>query len=110
MPATQTDVGDWIAQYSDEPEKVREFCERHGILDRVRTTIELAKKNFPPVEKLTLSLWTDPLEKTEKVYIYLTARSSYQEAREGDRRFLRDWAAALPFPQRVLIGFTYTIV
>jgi len=37
MQAAQTNIGDWLAQYSDEPEKVRAFCVRHGILDRNRS-------------------------------------------------------------------------
>jgi len=68
MPTTQADLGDWIADYADEPDKVREFCIRHGILERVRTTIELARRNFPPIEKLTLSIWKDPLE-GRKAYV-----------------------------------------
>lgn len=110
MPTTQADVGDWIAQYSDEPDKVREFCVLHGILDRVRTTIDMARSNFPPIEKLTLSIWKDPLEGTEKAFIFLEVRSGYEEAREGDRRFVREWVAALPFPKRDRIRFSYTIV
>ena len=110
MPTTQTDVGEWIARYSDEPEKVREFCVRHGILDRVRATIELARRTFPPIAKLTLSIWKDPLEGTEKAFIFLEVRSGFDEAREGDRRFVREWVAALPFPQTEQIRFSYTIV
>ncbi len=110
MPTTQTDVGDWIAQYSDEPDKVREFCVRHGILDRARTTIDMARRNFPPIEKLTLSIWKDPLEGTEKAFIFLQLRSSIEEALAGDRRFRPQWVEALPFPQTERIRFSYTIV
>jgi len=110
MPTTQADLGDWIADYADEPDKVREFCIRHGILERVRTTIELARRNFPPIEKLTLSIWKDPLEGTEKAYVFLEVRSGYEEAREGDRRFRPQWVKALPFPERDQIRFSYTIV
>lgn len=109
MQAARTNVGDWLAQYSEEPEKVREFCVRHGILDHLRTAIELAQKNFPPIDNLTVSMWKDPLEGTEKARISVTVRSSLDDASAGDWRFLGQWTQAVPLPERDLIGFTYTI-
>jgi hypothetical protein len=110
MLTVRTTVDDWIAAYSEEPEKVREFCVRHGILDYVHTAIELAQSNFPPIEKLTLSLYTDPLEGTEMVCIFLEVRSGFDEARAGNRQFLYQWTQTVPLPERDLIHFSYTIV
>ena len=109
MQATHAEIGDWISQYSDEPDKVREFCVRHGILDLLRTTVELAQEHFPPIDKMTISLWKDPLEGTEKISVYATDRSSPQDARTGDWQFLLQWPQMVPLPERNLIGFSYTI-
>ncbi len=106
MPTTQANIGDWIAEYSDEPEKVREFCVRHGILDRVHTTIELARRNFPPIENLTLRLWKDSLEELKRFGIYLMVRATIEEALDGYRRFMPAWCGAAPCPERDKIGFT----
>jgi hypothetical protein len=110
MQTVRANVEDWIAAYSEEPEKVWEFCVRHGILDYVRSTIELAHSSFPPIEKLSLSLYIDPLEGTEMVCVFLEVRSGFDEARAGDRRFLYPWAQTVPLPERDLIHFSYTIV
>lgn len=107
MQAAQTDVGDWLAQYSEEPEKVREFCIRHGILDHLRTAIDLARKNFPPIKMLTVSLWKDPLEGTEIIRINVTVLSDLKEASAGDWQFLGEWVQAVPLPDRDMIGLTY---
>jgi hypothetical protein len=108
MQAAQTNVGDWLDQYSDEPEKVREFCVRHGILNHLRTAIDLARKNFPPIEKVTVGLWTDPLEGTEMARIFVIVQDGLTEASNGYWRFLSDWTQAVPLPERDLIRFSYT--
>ncbi|HBI43544.1 MAG TPA: hypothetical protein DDY78_11940 [Planctomycetales bacterium] len=110
MQTVRANVEDWIAAYSEEPDKVREFCVRHGILDYVHTAIELAQSSFPPIEKLTLSLWTDPLEGTEKVRIFLEVRSGFDEAMAADWQFLLQWTQTAPLPERYLISFSYITV
>ena len=47
MQAAAVQAGDWLSQYSDEPEKVREFCVRYGVLDHLRTAIELRSGTSP---------------------------------------------------------------
>ncbi len=108
MPGATVQTGDWLSQISDEPEKVREFCNRHGVLDHLRTAVELARRNFPSIKELTVALWTDPLEKIEMVYIYVTVQSGFEEARAGYQRFLGAWTQAVTLPERDRIGFTYT--
>ncbi len=101
-------TGDWLSQYSDEPDKVREFCVRHGILEHLRTAVELAHRSFPPIEKMSLSMWKDPVEKTEAVRLSFAVRSGVEEASAGDWRFLSQWTQAVPLPERDWILITYT--
>ena len=108
MQGAQIQAADWLAQYSDEPEKVREFCVRHSVLDHLRTTVELAKRNFPPIKELIVRLWKDPLEGTEKARISVVVRAGFEETRAGFWRFLGEWTQAVPFPEGDRIGFTYT--
>ena len=109
MQATPVEIGDWISQYSDEPEKVREFCIRHGIIDHLRTAVELARRNFPAFEKLSLTLYKTLDDEAERPRIFVQVRSGLVEALAGYDRFLRDWVAAAPTSERDRIIFTYII-
>ncbi|HBI46684.1 MAG TPA: hypothetical protein DDY78_28095 [Planctomycetales bacterium] len=105
-----TDVTDWIAEYSDEPEAVREFCIRHGILDYVRITVEMAERCFAPVHRLTLSLWKDPCEGTVTASVDVDVHASVDETQARYKRFLETWSGTIPYPEWNLVSFGYYIV
>jgi hypothetical protein len=105
-----TDVSDWIAEYSDEPAAVRDFCIRHGILDYVRTTVKMARECFSPYHRLTLSLWTDPCEGTVTARIEVDVRASVEETQARYKRFLETWSGTIPYPEWNLVSFGYYIV
>ena len=107
MQTAQIGASDWLAQYSDDPDRVREFCTRHGLLDHLRTAVALAQKNFPPIERLTVRPWTDPLEGTEKVRIFVIVRAGLTEASDAYWRFLDDWTRAVALPERDRITLRY---
>jgi hypothetical protein len=109
VSTTSTDVTDWIAKYSDEPEAVREFCICHGILDYVRITVEMAERCFAPFHRLTLSLWTDPCEGTEKASIDVYVHASVEETQARYHRFLEMWSGTIPYPEWNSVAFGYYI-
>ncbi|HEY2147777.1 MAG TPA: hypothetical protein VGH32_07555 [Pirellulales bacterium] len=110
MSTISTDVKDWIAEYADEPENVREFCVRHGILDYVRTTLEMAQRCFAPVHSLTLSLNTDPCDKTVRAYIEVQVHASVDETHVRAKRFMEEWSGTIPYPEWNLVSFGYYTV
>jgi hypothetical protein len=110
MSTISTDATDWIAEYSDEPEAVREFCVRHGILDHVRTTVETARECFSPYHRLTLSLWTDPCEGTVTARVEVEVHASVEETRARHKRFLETRSGTIPYPEWNLVSFGHYIV
>jgi hypothetical protein len=110
MSTISTDVKDWIGEYSDEPEAVREFCVRHGILDYVRTTVEMAERCFSPVYSLTLSLSTDPCDGKETASVEVNVRASVEETQARYQRFLETWSGTIPYPEWNFVSFDYYIV
>ena len=110
MSTVAPDVTDWIAEYSDEPEAVREFCVRHGILDYVRTTVEMARKCFSPYHRLSLSLWTDPFEGTMRARVEVEVHASVDETQARYHRFLEMWSGTIPYPEWNFVGFGYYII
>ena len=110
MSTVSTAVKDWIAEYADEPEKVREFCERHGILGYIRTTLEMAERCFAPVHSLTLSLDTDPCDKTVTAHVEVEIRASVDETHARATRFMNVWSGTIPYPEWNLVSIGYSIV
>ena len=78
------------------------------LLDHLRTALDLARKNFPPIERLTVRMWTDPLEGTEMVRLGVAVAAGLTDASEGYWYFLGDWTKAAPLPDRDLIRVSYT--
>jgi hypothetical protein len=110
MSTVSTDVTDWIAEYADKPEEVREFCIRHGILDHVRTTVEMARECFSPYHRLTLSLWKDPCDGRVTASIDVDVHASVDETQARYKRFLEMWSGTIPYPEWNLVSFGYYIV
>ena len=110
MSTISTDVTDWIAEYSNEPEAVREFCIQHGILDYVRTTVEMARECFSPFRRLNLSLWKDPFEGTVTARVEVDVHTSVEEIQARYKRFLETWSGTIPYPEWNLVSFGYYIV
>ena len=116
MSTISTDVTDWIAEYADKPEEVREFCTRHGILDYVRTTVEMTKQCFAPLHSLTLSIATDPCDGRVTAHVEVEASTCEKEIHASVKdiqsryyRFLDEWSGTIPYPECNLVSFDYHI-
>jgi hypothetical protein len=105
-----TEATDWIAEYSDEPEAVREFCIHHGILDYVRTTVEMARECFSPYHCLTLSLSKDPCDGRVTASVDVDVHASVDETQARYKRFLETWSGTIPYPEWNFVSFGYYIV
>ena len=110
MSTVSTDVTDWIGEYADKPEEVREFCVRHGILDYVHTTLEMAKQCFSPIHSLTLSLDTDPCDGTVTARVEVHIQASVDETYARYQRFLDVWSGTIPYPEWNLVSIGFYIV
>jgi hypothetical protein len=91
-------------------EEVREFCERHALIDHLVKAMELARECFTIVGEPGVQLEQDPEDGDEYLVLDIQVRSSVSECVESNVRFARAWTEFAELPEIRLIRLVPNIV
>jgi hypothetical protein len=105
LPNPITDVAD--AQLSQE---VRDFCQRHQLLDHLARAIELARQCFSIVGDPVVQLEQDPEDGEWYLVLEIRVEGDEGACARADREYLRSWANSAPWPAVHLIRLLFDIV
>ena len=84
------------AVVASAPSDVRDYCERHGLLDPLELAINLLHATFPAERRMALTLETDPELGEQSVVIRVEVRGSQEKILEARRRLLQAWVKQIP--------------
>ena len=109
-------MGKLADQVMEEPEQslasskaARGFCQRHGILDEVRTAIALARDAFPFRRKLEVRVENDPEEEGEWLVVEVEASEDVAKLLDAYNRCVGLWAEHLPPAALSRIRLAYSL-
>jgi hypothetical protein len=97
---------EWFVPYAADPEAVRAFCARHGILADAETTLRIAQECFNPT-KITIQVEYDPEDDGEWLGIDIFAKFSVDEMRAANARFTTRRIATVSLNKIPLIRVDY---
>jgi hypothetical protein len=78
------------------PSDVRDYCERHGLLDPLELAISLLHSSFPAKRRMALTLETDPELGEQSVVIRVEVAGSQEKILEARRRLMEAWVKQVP--------------
>ena len=85
------------------------FCTREGILDHLRTALDLIQECFPDAQGMRSEMVWDPDSGEEWAALTVTVSGPEADIAERDHRFVDRWIAAVPWPARDMIVTTLDI-
>src|SRR5690348_18161729 len=82
-----------IAPYTI-PQEVAQYCAANQLTPYLETAMRLAEEAFSPVQRIQVTLETDP--ETDEAYLFITVavQDRGDRALEQKRRFTRAWVQA----------------
>lgn len=106
-PATIA-TSDVVAEYGEDPQALRAFCESKGIVAEAAFAVELAKRCFPKAVKISLAMDFDPDEDEEYVALDVRPPRTVDEVVEWYHTFSREWTRSVPWPSPAISSLRFS--
>lgn len=101
----------WLRKYAgDETANVLAFCQKYRILQELKAAINLAKKIFPSLRKLSVGISRDPEWETEKVVLSATLGCGSEEAFAAYDKYVSEWIDTAGWEARKRFCLSYGII
>ena len=105
-----SDVPEWLVEQAGEAEHVFQFCQRHNILEDLKTALELTNEAFGSASSIEVSLKKDPEAISEDLIIKVTVTGSVASFRRSYKKCVQDWCSLLPTGALALMGLSSDIL
>lgn len=93
-----------------ESEEVKIFCEEHGLLQYLQSTIDLVEECFPSIQCLFLEKEEDPESDEEWITIDITVKGDIEGILDNYDNYITMFVSEIPWPEREKIILIYNIL